>query len=92
MDTYNALLEGVVKGLVARDSDMFYAFMGMRDRMLKNGIRPDKNTYRLFVEGYVKLRDDVDYALNAYDSLTKTAVVGGTKLLSKDALATLLRE
>lgn len=92
VETYNALLEGVVRALVQRDDDMFYAFMGMRDRMLKNGIRPNKTTYKHFCEGYVKLKDDIDYALGAYESLRKTAVVGGTKLLEKSQLSNMLRK
>ena len=54
------------------------------------GIRPDKHSYKLFCEGFIKLRDDLDYALSSYESLRKTAVVGGTKLLDRRSLSSLL--
>ncbi len=75
----------------SEDSRQYMMFKNLRDAMFTRGLRPNRYTHMHVCRGYIRMRD-ADLALAAFTSMREASGAGGSRLLERQYLASLLSE
>lgn len=73
----------------SENSRQYLMFKNLRDAMFTRSLRPNRYTHMHVCRGYIRMRD-ADLALAAFTSMREASGAGGSRLLDRQYLASLL--